>query len=47
MTVIVKYRNQGKPEQAKYETPDQAKAGAEFLKAQGATHIKIEEGSEP
>ncbi len=40
-THIVRYKNQGKPEKAYYESLQEAIEGADFLKFQGATSVKI------
>ena len=39
----VTYRNQGKKEQADYNTREEAKEGAEFLRFQGAKCIRVVE----
>ena len=39
----VTFRNEGKPESAYYLTMEEAKAGADFLKFQGATSVRVKE----
>lgn len=39
----VTYRNQSKPEYAYYMTLEEARQGAEFLKFQGATSVRVKE----
>lgn len=40
--VTVTYRNLGRPEKATYPTLEEARKGAEFLKFQGATHVRVQ-----